>query len=61
MKGKKKSIGEIESGMRDLRKELSDLVEIINNKYPELSERIHKIVEKAGTIATHIANYKGKK
>ena len=61
MKGKKKSIGEIESGMRDLRKELSDLVEIINNKYPELSERIHEIVEKAGNIATHIANFKGKK
>jgi len=61
MKGKKKSIGEIESGMKHLRtKELAELVKIINDKCPELSKKVHEVVERADIIARDIADFKGK-
>lgn len=61
MKRKKKTIGEIESGMKHLRaKELHGLVKIIDDKYPELSKRVHELEDRADIIARDIADFKEK-
>ena len=62
MKGKKDSIEEIASLVKHLRKrELAELEKKIDKECSKLSPEIHIIVEKAGDIATKIANFKGKK